>query len=240
MSKLVGTGQCASCAIRHLSIFANLKPTRLDNIPFRPLVTRYKAGEAIYLQGDKANTLFTVRSGIVKVTKSLADGRSHILYLETAGALLGWDSFLESRYTQSAIAVSDCELCQLPEADLERLRRNDRDVDTAILQRWVTSLRRAESRMLDLSTRKGTEKLASLLLEWCADAPPGSWVDLPLTRGELGEILGLTVETISRFLADWRKRGLISEQHHKIRIDDPDTLKNIAAGNNRKSRTSSP
>ncbi len=240
MSKLVGTGQCASCAIRHLSIFANLKPTRLDNIPFRPLVTRYKAGEAIYLQGDKANTLFTVRSGIVKVTKSLADGRSHILYLETAGALLGWDSFLESRYTQSAIAVSDCELCQLPEADLERLRRNDRDVDTAILQRWVTSLRRAESRMLDLSTRKGTEKLASLLLEWCADAPPGSWVDLPLTRGELGEILGLTVETISRFLADWRKRGLISEQHHKIRIDDPDTLKNIAAGNNRKSRTSPP
>ncbi len=240
MSKLVGTGQCASCAIRHLSIFANLKPTRLDNIPFRPLVTRYKAGEAIYLQGDKANTLFTVRSGIVKVTKSLADGRSHILYLETAGALLGWDSFLESRYTQSAIAVSDCELCQLPEADLERLRRNDRDVDTAILQRWVTSLRRAESRMLDLSTRKGTEKLASLLLEWCADAPPGSWVDLPLTRGELGEILGLTVETISRFLADWRKRGLISEEHHKIRIDDPDTLKNIAAGNNRKSRTSPP
>ncbi len=237
MSKLVGTGQCASCSIRHLSIFANLKPARLDNIPFRPLVTRYKAGETIYLQGDNANTLFTVRSGIVKITKSLADGRSHILYLETAGALLGWDSFLESRYTQSAIAVSDCELCQLPEADLERLRRNDRDVDTAILQRWVTSLRRAETRMLDLSTRKGTEKLASLLLEWCADAPPGSWVDLPLTRGELGEILGLTVETISRFLADWRKRGLISEEHHKIRIDDPDTLKGIAAGNNRKART---
>jgi CRP/FNR family transcriptional regulator len=224
--------------MRQQSIFADLRPERLRNIPFRPLVTHYKAGEVIYAQGDKANALFTVRSGIVKISKSLADGRSHILYLETTGALLGWDSFLEERHTQSAIAVSDCELCHLPEPDLNRLRRNDNELDTAILRRWVTSLRRAESRMLDLSTRKGTEKLATLLLEWCADAPPGTWVELPLTRGELGEMLGLTVETISRFLADWRKRGLISEQHHQIRIDDREALIDIARGNNRKAGTS--
>ncbi len=237
MPKITGTGQCASCPIRHLSIFANLRPERLANIPFRPLITRYKAGEAIYRQGEHADALFTLRSGIVKITKSLADGRNHILYLETGGALLGWDSFLEDDYSQSAIAVSDVEVCRLPEPDLNRLRRNDLELDNAILQRWVTALRRAESRMLDLSTRKGTEKLAALLLDWCADAEPGSWVDLPLTRGELGEMLGLTVETISRFLADWRKRGIISEKHRKIRIDDRTALEAIANGARKRGKT---
>ncbi len=234
MPKITGTGHCATCPIRHLSIFANLRPQRLDNIPFRPLISRYRAGETIYRQGDRADALFTVRSGIVKITKSMANGRSHILYLETGGALLGWDSFLEDHYSQSAIAVSDVEVCHLPEPDLNRLRRNDLELDNAILQRWVTSLRRAESRMLDLSTRKGSEKLAALLLEWCADAAPGTWVDLPLTRGELGEMLGLTVETISRFLADWRKRGIISEQQRKIRIDDHPALEAIADGAGRR------
>ena len=228
MPKITGSGHCATCAIRHLSIFANLRPDRLDNIPFRPIVTRYKSGETLYLQGAPANALFTIRTGIVKVTKSLADGRSHILYLQTRGALLGWDSFLEDTYSQSAIAVTDCEVCRLPEHDLNLLRRNDLELDNAILRRWIESMRQAENKMLELSIKKGPEKLASLILDWCDSSPEGAWVDLPLTRGELGEALGLTVETISRFLTDWRKRHLISEQHHQIRIDDVEALEKIA------------
>ena len=230
MPKITGTGHCSNCPIRHLSIFADLRPERLVNIPFRPLITRYKAGEVIYQQGDHADALFTVRGGVIKITKSLPDGRHHLLYLETTGALIGWDSFIEDHYSQSAVAITDAEVCRLPERDLNRLRRADLELDNAILQRWITSLRRAENRMVDLSTRKGSEKLAAFLLDWRAEAPPSDWVDLPLTRGELGEMLGLTVETISRFLADWRKRGIISEEHRKIRIDDLPALQRIAEG----------
>jgi CRP/FNR family transcriptional regulator len=214
--------------MRHLSIFANLQPERLVNIPFRPIVTKYKAGEALYFQGATANALYTVRSGIIKITKSLADGRSHILYLQSKGSLLGWDSFVEETYSQNAIAVTDCEVCRLPEHELNELRRSDLELDNAILHRWVDSMRKAENKMLELSIKKGPEKLATLILDWCAPYPPGTWVDLPLTRGELGETLGLTVETISRFLADWRKRHLISEQHHQIRIDNIEALEEIA------------
>lgn len=237
MPKIIGSGKCPTCPIRHLSIFANLQQSRLESIPFRPLITRYTAGEAIYRQGDSADTLFTLRSGIVKITKSLPDGRSHILYLETSGALLGWDSFVEDTYSQSAIAVSDVEVCRLPESELNVLRFKDMALDNAILRRWVNSLRRAEQRMLELSTMKGPEKLATLLLDWCSNAPPGTWVDLPLTRAELGEMLGLTVETISRFLADWRKQGLISEQHRRIRINDLEGLIAIANGAKHKPNT---
>ncbi len=234
MPKITGTGHCPSCPIRHLSIFADLRPERLANIPFRPLITRYKAGETIYQQGERADALFTVRGGVIKIIRSLPDGRNHLLYLETTGALIGWDSFLEEHYSQSAIAVADAEVCRLPERDLNRLRHADLELDNAILRRWITSLRRAEDRMVDLSTRKGNEKLAAFLLDWCATAPPGDWVDLPLTRGELGEMLGLTVETISRFLADWRKRGIISEEHRRIRIDDLPALQRVAAGGERR------
>lgn len=232
MSKIVGKGECRSCPMRHLSIFAELPEARLDALRFRTTVLTYRPGETIYYQGDRSEAAYTLRRGLVKLTKMLPNGRTQITQVLRTGDLFGWDGFAELAYNHNAVAITDVEVCRLPIRELDALRYEDRAVDRAILRRWVKSLRESEDMMLELGAKKAAERLASFLLDWWENAPDRDeeGVPLPLSRTEIGELLGLTIETVSRFLSDWRKSGFISEKGHKLRILDPEGLKKRACG----------
>lgn len=228
MHKTIGKGHCLHCPMRPLSIFAKLDLDILEQINFQPTVQTLQAGDSLYLQGDDAHYAYTIRHGLIKLNKTLANGKSQIIRLLRKGDLLGMDAFSEMPYNHDALALTDIEVCRLPIDTLHTLRRSNEAIDTAVLQRWNQNLREAEDMMLELGAKKAAERLSSFLLRWCSGEQDGEWIDLPLSRAELGELLGLTLETVSRFLSDWKKRGLISESHQQIRILEPDALEAIA------------
>lgn len=224
MSHIVGKGQCATCQIRHLSIFSELADVRNKDIAaFHPSVMIYESDETIYHQHDNAQNAFTLRQGVVKLTKMLPNGRSQIIRLLRKGDLFGFDGFAGEDYNHTAIALTDIEVCRLPLTELMRLKKQNPEIEQAMMLRWIQHLRAAEDMMLELGAKKAGERLASFLIRWCGDK--GEWQDLPLSRAEMGELLGLTIETVSRFLSDWKRKELIDEQRGNMRVMDVAALR---------------
>lgn len=224
MPHIVGKGQCTNCHIRHLSIFADLSTEQLGEIcDFSPTITTYSAKESIYYQGDFPNNAFTLRKGMVKLVKNLPDGRTQIVRILKSGDLFGFDGFANQNYNQSAIALTDTELCHLPMAGLQSLRKTQPEIDKAMMNRWIQHLHNAENMMVELGAKKANERLASFLVNWGEEDSDG-WKKIPLSRKEIGDLLGLTIETVSRFLSQWKKIGIIQEHRGSILIKDKNKL----------------
>lgn len=228
MQKNIGRGHCLKCHMRPLSIFANLELDILEKIDFQPTVLSYQAGDTLYRQGDASKYAYTLRHGLIKLNKTLANGKSQIIRLQRKGDLFGMDAFSQMPYNHDSIALTNIEVCRLPIDSLHNLRKSNEAIDTALLQRWNKHLREAEDMMLELGAKKAPARLASFLLRWCAGEQEGEWNELPLSRAELGELLGLTLETVSRFLSDWKKKGYVSESHQRIMLSDPNALEDLA------------
>lgn len=218
MPHMIGKGRCVSCQIRHLSIFANLSSQQLGKIcHFQPTVTTYEVKETIYHQGDASHNAFTLRKGMIKLIKSLPDGRVQIVRILKKGDLFGFDGFANQNYNQSAIALTNCEICHLPLAGLQELRLQQPEIDKAMMDRWLQHLSEAENMMLDLGAKKASERLANFLVNW-GEVDDNEWKKMPLSRQEIGNLLGLTIETVSRFLSQWKRAGIIQERQGSIRI----------------------
>jgi CRP/FNR family transcriptional regulator len=221
---MIGKGHCISCQIRHLSIFANLSTQQLGRIcHFQPTVTSYEVKEVVYHQGDAPNHAFTLRKGLVKLIKSLPDGRIQIVRILKKGDLFGFDGFANQNYNQSAIALTGCEVCHLPLAGLQKLRLQQPEIDKAMMDRWLQHLSEAENMMLDLGAKKASERLANFLVNW-GETEEDGWKKMPLSRQEIGNLLGLTIETVSRFLSQWKRAGIIQERRGNLRIKNKTEL----------------
>lgn len=226
MSHIKSKGHCLTCPIRHLSIFGELPLARLEQIQhFQPTVMEYQIGETVYHQGAPAQTAYTLRKGMVKLTKSLANGRTQIIRVLGAGELFGFDGFADETYSHSAIPLSTLEVCRLPLTDLASLKKQYTEIDTAMTQRWLQYLHAAENQMLALGVMKAPERLASFLVNWYESGlVTQAGVALPLARGEIGELLGLSLETVSRFISEWKRQGYISETKGYLQLIDRTAL----------------
>ncbi len=246
MPQLKSKGHCLTCPVRHRSIFSDLPEDILkESIQnFQTSVMVFEEGEIIFNQNtDSSESVYTLRKGLIKVCKSLPDGRVQIMRVLVPGCLFGIDGFVGENYNHSAMALTDCEVCRLPLAELSELRRNHREIDGAILSRFIKNLRQTEDMLLELGAKKAPEKLATYILnlsESCkvnglklsSDALNLSnkeeWHSLPLSRSEIGSLLGLTIETVSRFFSDWKRKGVIKESKGNIQILDAEGLKVVA------------
>jgi len=232
MSHIQGKGHCRSCEIRNLSIFALLSDARLDGIRhFQPSIVTYEGDEMVYHQGDAPNYAFTLRKGLVKLTNTLPNGRTQIVRVLRTGDLFGFDGFAGENYKHTALALNGIEVCRLPLAELQELKRQNPEIEAAMTQRWLQQLNKAEAMMVDLGAKKAGERLVSFLIRWCESDDHLQWVPLPLTRTEMGEVLGLTVETVSRFLSDWKRQGFISELGGNIQLQNVEGLRKAVCVN---------
>ena len=246
MPHLKSKGHCLTCPVRHRSIFSDLpEETLKDSIEnFKTSVMVYKGGEIIFNQDtDSSESVYTLRKGLIKICKSLPDGRIQIMRILVPGCLFGIDGFVGESYNHTAKALTDCEVCRLPLEELSDLRRNHPEIDRAILSRFIKNLRQTEDMLLELGAKKAPEKLATYIislsesykangLKLSNDAlnlsSKEEWHSLPLSRSEIGSLLGLTIETVSRFFSDWKRKGFIKESKRSIQVLDANGLKAAA------------
>ncbi|MGB5600013.1 MAG: Crp/Fnr family transcriptional regulator [Thiothrix litoralis] len=221
MSQTVSKGRCSTCSIRPNTIFAPLDEAELVKLQtFQPLITTYAQDEVLYHQGSDAHYAFTLRQGFVKVMNTLPNGKVHIVQLLRDGDFFGFGGFSGVTYKHTAIALSPVEVCRMPMVDLRKLKQTLPTIEVEMTKRWLERLHHAESMLVELGTKKAGERLASFLLRWCAGGESQVLVPLPLNRAEIGELLGVTIETVSRFLADWKRQGYMGESQGSIQILD--------------------
>ena len=241
MPHIKSKGHCLSCPVRYRSIFSDLSEASLETSikDFHTSVITYEPGESIFHQNDKSDeSSYTLRKGLIKITKSLPDGRIQIVRVLVAGDLFGFDGLAGKEYNHTATALTACEVCRLPLGDLSEVRKNNPEVDSSIVSRIIKNLRQAEDMLLELGAKKASEKLASFLMslgqsDTRSELNANSnneiqWVKLPLSRSEIGALLGLTIETVSRFISDWKRKGYIKESKGYIQIINAEGLKKAA------------
>lgn len=189
--------------------------------------SRISRDQEIYADGDRGGYWFKVVSGVVRISKLLADGRRHIAEFCFAGDSFGFDGAEERGF--SAEAVTDATVLRLPRAATERLVEEDPALARHLRDEMLKNLDAAQHRLLLLGRMTASERVAAFLVEMAERAEAGRRVDLPMSRCDIADYLGLTVETVCRVLSDFKRRRLIAAPNaHRIELLDREALCAIA------------
>jgi CRP/FNR family transcriptional regulator len=217
---------CVSCEARHRGICGALNPDQLIGLAKSTKRHKADAGKELVSDSRSVDRFANVLSGVVKLTKTLSDGRQQIVGLQFAPDFLGRPFQAES--TLTAEAATEVELCSFPRQALERLMKEQPDLEHRLLEQKLRELDQARDWMVALGRKTAAEKIASFLLMIARNIDPAAGrerraadFDLPLTRAEIADFLGLTVETVSRQLTRLRGENVIRiENNRHIMIDD--------------------
>jgi CRP/FNR family transcriptional regulator len=174
--------------------------------------SHYAPRQAIFEEGGHADYVYNVTNGNIRLYKLLADGRRQITGFLRPGDFLGL--IKQNAYSYGAEAIDKVELCCIRVIDLERLMTEIPAVRDRLLDMGRDELMAAQEQMLLLGRKSAKEKLLSfLLLRLREEGRTGNQrsvtLDLPMTRRDIGDYLGLSLETVSRTFAELRKEGLI-------------------------------
>jgi len=176
----------------------------------------------IYGEGDKAAVFFKVVEGVVRTCKFLSDGRRQIDAFHVAGDVFGFEAGAE--YHLSAEAVCNCKLTSHRRRGLEELAATDLALSQQLFSYAMRGMTRAQDHSLLLGRRSAVEKVAAFLLEWARHAAGCQTITLAMTRQDIADYLGLTIETVSRTLSQLERDAVIEiPTARQIR------LKNLAA-----------
>ena len=190
-------------------------------------VVTLRRDEALFYDGDAAEYYFKVVTGAVRGCKLLADGRRHIGDFYLPGDFIGLDA--EAHYIFTAEAVTDITLVRYQRRSVEALAWQEPGIGRRLLSLACRGLTAAQHQMLLLSRMTADERIASFLLAMAARSGDGEHVALPMTRTDIGDHLGLTMETVSRALSQLKSAGIIAlKSSHEVAIRDRDRLEEIA------------
>ena len=168
-------------------------------------------------------------TGMVKLFKLMTDGRRQIVGFMLPGDVLGLSA--ARSYVYSAEAVGATEVCRFRRVQLEPLLYDAPALERALLARATTELAAAQEQMLLLGRKSARERLASfvLMLSRRLEAAQGQAFELAMTRTDIADYLGLTIETVSRTFSLLRKKALIElREKHQVSITRPAQLEHLS------------
>ncbi|MCB2087000.1 MAG: Crp/Fnr family transcriptional regulator [Sphingomonadaceae bacterium] len=232
-----GVNFCHSCAIRNRAICADLDNEEIGMLNAIGRRRRLKAGEQILWEGDDAVLVANVIEGVMKLSTQTSDGKEQILGLSYPSDFLGRPFGQTTPY--GVEALTDAHVCVFQRSDFDRFAREHPKLEHKLLERTLTELDRTRRWMLLLGRMNAEQKLASFLLETADRLAPASCsfiadeapvhFELPLARQQIADVLGLTIETVSRQFTKMKKEGLIDlPSRREVTILDRQALEDRA------------
>lgn len=208
--------------------WANAARLASNASPAAGSVAHFAGDQSIYDEGDDAEAFFKVTEGVVRTCKFLSAGRRQIEAFHAAGEMFGLEAGPDHRL--SAEAVNDCTLVSYRRRGVDRLALTDAALSHRLLSFAMQGLSRSQDHALLLGRKSALEKVAAFLLEWSQHSPGGQTVTLAMTRQDIADYLGLTIETVSRTLSHMERTALIElSTARDIRLIDKAALSRLSA-----------
>jgi CRP/FNR family transcriptional regulator len=204
---------CRACEARHRGICGALTPDELVALARHTHKETHAPGAGLIADGGEVDSYANVMSGVVKLSKVLEDGRQQVVGLQFAPDFLG--RLYADESAVAAEAASGVELCVMPKAAFERLVAETPHLEHRIMKQTLRELDEARDWMVTLGRKTALERVASLLLLVATHGDPNAAdaenarFELPLSRGDIADYLGLTIETVSRQLGKLKRIGVI-------------------------------
>lgn len=234
--RVLTSQDCRRCEIRHLAFCGALDARHLDEIQEIVQTRHVDAGGHVINEGDEALSVFNVASGSIKLYKLLADGRCQITGFLLPGDFCGIAT--DGTYAYSAEALEPSEICSMPRRKLDAVFSRHPELERRLLTIVSHELSVAQDQMLLLGRKNAVERLAAFLLRQSARSERIGWpadpVQLPMSRADIADYLGLTIETVSRTFTKLKDEGTIRlPTKTVVELADRERLEALAEGSER-------
>ena len=223
---------CSDCSLRDLCL-----PLGLSTDDLRALEGTVKShrklskGEFLYRVGDPFRSLFAIRTGSTKTCEIAADGSVQITGFHLPGELLGIDAINSDKHPCDVIALETTEVCELPFDKLEVLARELPGLQHQLFRLMSREVAEEEVQLLMLGRMKAEERLAAFLLSFSKRFQLLGYsptdLRLPMSRQDLGDYLGLALETVSRLFSRFQEDKLITVQGRNVKLLNVIRLKGV-------------
>ena len=212
-------------------LFSGLTGTQVCRMHGMIKKASYHPKESLFHESSPATYLFLLKSGYVKLSTALPDGRHQVLRLGAAWQFLGLESIGDQRYPYSAEAATEVNVCMIRYQDLLRVLESNPAISLRVIQSLNRELQRSNDMIRNLGLMTATERVASFLLSMSPDeSTPDKDLPMPLSRKDISEMLGLTIETVSRVLSKLMRDKIVHAPPGKslFRILDRERLRSAS------------
>lgn len=223
----IATQHCSSCPEVEQRRFCRMAPKAIAAVS--KYTTFYPKGSLLYVEGEAARGVYVLCSGRVKLTTSSAEGRNLILRTAAAGELLGASAVISGRpYETSIETVEPCQVNFIRDVDFLNLIRRDQEAMLATAHQLSADYFEAQREVRTFGLARTTqEKLARLVLDWCATGEQtarGVRLKVLMTHEEIGQMIGTTRETVTRLLSQLKRQKLIEVKGSTVLVTEPGSL----------------
>lgn len=224
---------CQECSISTLCIPFTLNNQELDQLD--NIIERKKPiqkSQIMFKAGDPLRSLYAIRSGTIKTYTISETGEEQITSFHLPSDLVGFDAITDMRHPSFAQALETAMVCEIPFEILDDLAGKMPKLRQQIMRLMSSEIKNDQAMILLLSKMNAEERLAAFInnlsLRYSARGFSSKEFGLTMTRGDIANYLGLTVETISRLLGRFKKSGILSVQGKFITITDIEKLRTLA------------
>jgi CRP/FNR family transcriptional regulator len=223
---------CFACEVRSTSICGVLDGCELASFKELSWTVALAPGQPLFHEGDPATRVFTVTRGCLKLYKLLPDGRRQVTGFMFPGDFLGISVDEEHAFTAESLRES--ELCWFPRNRFDGFLDSHSHLERELYRLAAHELAAAQQQMVLLGRKTAVERVASFFIGLARKTGPGAgkgarFIELPMSRSDIADYLGLTKETVSRVLAILKRSRLVRlDALDRIEILDPDGLAEVA------------
>jgi CRP/FNR family transcriptional regulator, anaerobic regulatory protein len=191
------------------------------------LTETFAAGEALFWEGDETGQIFDVLEGVVRIYRIMADGRRAIMGFIHPGEMLGVS--FQSRYLFTAEAVTKVKVRRFARGRFFAMINESPALRPQLFAILCDEMSAAQDQMLLLGRKTAEERVVSFLLAIHRKTARGNEIELPMSRQDVADYLGLTIETVSRMMTSLIRRGLIAPRaRHSVTLRKLSALREIA------------
>lgn len=229
---------CEGCTGKYCAtkvpIFSILENEQLADVMGSIIRRKYKKGQIVFFEGDVSDKFYIINSGKIKIFKYTKEGKEQILYILSEGDFIGYLSLLKKgKFDFNAEALEDVHVCMLTKDDFDKLVKKTPEISLKILENLHDRLVSLENLVQTLSTKDIEARIAGILInfakEFGREESEGIIIEMPLSREEMANYIGVTRETMSRKLSSMEDDGVIElVGNKKIVIKDLEVLEELS------------
>lgn len=221
--------ECSNCVIKNLFVYT-VKDSDLEKICLNKVQKKYKKGEIIISSEKDVDILLCIKSGLAKYYRILENNKQYIIGLVKPFDIITYLVIFLQKEDQfiNIAAVEDTEVCFVPIKEIEQIIRTNSNFAIDVIRKIVQASNDVIKRFTTINNKNLKGRIAWILLDFADNIYKKDIFELPMSRKEIGEMIGMTTENVIRTLSEFRKEKIIKINGKEIEIIEKNKLKTIA------------
>lgn len=224
---------CSNCMLNSLCLPVGMSPAEISRLESALQERiRLRKGDNLFRAGEPAQAIYAIRVGSIKTQLEDAHGQVQITGFLLPGELVGLDGFLEGIHLSNAIALEDSEVCVARIDDLDNISAQIPSLQNQLRRLTSLEIKRSQLLVMALGVLRSEQRLAAFLINMSQRLSLLGYSStefiLRMSREEIGNFLGMTLETVSRLFSRFAKEGLIKINQREVKLIDLPALRELA------------